>query len=217
MKVIGYIRVSTMQQGQSGLGMEAQLAAIEAYAAQHGAEVVEIYREVESGRASDRPQLAKALAHAKRAKAALVVAKLDRLARSVAFVSAIMESGVEFVAVDNPYATRLTLHILAAVAEHEAAMISARTRAALAAAKARGVRLGSPIGVDTSATARAAKADKARARAKNIAAIIADIERSGIGTLSGVAKALEARGVKTPRGGIAWQSTQVARIKALAA
>jgi DNA invertase Pin-like site-specific DNA recombinase len=217
MKIVGYVRVSTQRQGKSGLGLEAQLAAINSYAAQHGAELVAVYEEVESGRVSDRPQLAKALAHARKAKAALVVAKLDRLARSVSFVSQIMDSGAEFVAVDNPFATRLTLHILAAVAEHEAAMISARTKAALAAAKARGVRLGSPVGIDTSGTARAARSTKARNKAQNLVAIIRDIERSGIATLAGVAKALEARGVKTPSGNMNWQPTQVARIKALAA
>jgi DNA invertase Pin-like site-specific DNA recombinase len=217
MRIIGYVRVSTQRQGKSGLGLEAQLAAINGYAAQHGAEVVAIYEEVESGKVSDRPQLAKALAHARKAKAALVVAKLDRLARSVSFVSQIMDSGAEFVAVDNPYATRLTLHILAAVAEHEAAMISARTKAALAAAKARGVRLGSPVGVDTSGIARAARSAKARTKAQNIALIIQDIERSGINTLSGVAKALEARGVRTPSGSMNWQPVQVSRIKAMAA
>lgn len=217
MKAIAYIRVSTQAQGKSGLGLEAQVAAIDAYTAQNGAEIVATYREIESGKVNDRPQLAKALAHARKARAALVVAKLDRLARNVAFVSQIMDSGVEFIACDNPYATRLTLHILAAVAEHEAAMIAARTKAALAAAKARGVRLGSPIARDTQPIAIAAKSEKARAKARNIAPIIADIERSGVKTLQGIATALEARGIKTPRGGDTWQPIQVARIKKLAA
>jgi DNA invertase Pin-like site-specific DNA recombinase len=216
-KIIGYVRVSTQRQGKSGLGLEAQLATINAYAAQNGAEVVAIYEEIESGRVSDRPQLAKALAHARRAKAALVVAKLDRLARSVSFVSQIMDSGADFVATDNPFATRLTLHILAAVAEHEAAMISARTKAALQAARARGVRLGSPVGIETCGVARAVRSAKARNKAQNLVAIIRDIERSGINSLAGVAKALEARGIKTPSGNMNWQPTQVARIKSLAA
>src|SRR5690349_2260256 len=118
--VIAYYRVSTARQGQSGLGLEAQQAAIAAYARQCGAEIVKFYTEVESGKRSDRPELLKALAHAKSIGATLVVAKLDRLGRNVAFLSSLMESGVEFVACDNPSANRLTLHILAAVAENEA-------------------------------------------------------------------------------------------------
>jgi DNA invertase Pin-like site-specific DNA recombinase len=215
-KIIGYVRVSTQRQGKSGLGLEAQLSAINAYAAQNGAEVVAMYEEIESGRVSDRPQLAKALAHARKAKAAFTVAKLDRLSRTVSFIAQVLDSGAEFIAVDNPLATRLTLHILAAVAEHEAAMISARTKAALQAARARGVRLGSPVGADTSAAARAARSAKARNKAQNLVAIIRDIERSGINSLAGVAKALEARGVKTPSGNMNWQPTQVARIKSQA-
>lgn len=216
-KIVGYVRVSTQKQGASGLGLEAQLAAINAYAAQHGSEVVAVYEEVESGKNNDRPQLAKALAHAKKGKATFVVAKLDRLARNVAFVSQIMDSGADFVAVDNPYATRLTLHILAAVAEHEATMIAVRTKSALAAAKARGVKLGSPVAAKTVTVARAARTAKARAKAANLIAIVRDIERSGVTTLTGVAKALEARGIQTPNGNTNWQPGQVSRIKALAA
>jgi DNA invertase Pin-like site-specific DNA recombinase len=142
-KLIAYVRVSTAGQGASGLGLEGQKAAIEAYAKQTGGAVVAMYVEVESGKRTDRPELARALAHAKRAKATLVVAKLDRLARNVAFLSAMLEAGVEFIACDNPTANRLTVHILAAVAEAEAKAISERTVAALAAAKARGTPLGS--------------------------------------------------------------------------
>src|SRR6478672_8252942 len=141
--IIGYLRVSTKGQGESGLGIEAQRAAVEAHAKSQGATVAAWYTEVESGKRSDRPELGKALAHARRSKATLVVAKLDRLARNVAFLSALMESKVAFLACDNPYANDLTLHILAAVAEAEVKAISARTKAALAAAKARGTKLGS--------------------------------------------------------------------------
>lgn len=215
--IVGYVRVSTQRQGKSGLGLEAQLAAIEGFARQQGVEVVAVYQEVESGRVNERPQLAAAIAQARRIKGQLVVAKLDRLARNVSFVSAIMESGVDFVAVDNPFATRLTLHILAAVAEHEAAMISARTKAALTAAKARGVKLGSPKAIETITSARESKSAKARAKAQNIVAIVRDIERSGVASLSGIARALEARGVQTPRGSTCWQPGQVARLKAMAA
>ena len=142
-RVVAYYRVSTKRQGESGLGLEGQQAAVQEFARRAGSELVTSYVEVESGKRSDRVELAKAIAHAKRSKATLVVAKLDRLARNVAFTSALMESGIEFVACDQPHANRLTIHILAAVAEHEAEMISQRTKAALSAAKVRGVKLGS--------------------------------------------------------------------------
>lgn len=140
--LIPYYRVSTRKQERSGLGLEGQQAAVAHYAGSQGAHVLAEYTEVESGKRADRPQLAKAIAHAKRSRATLVVAKLDRLARNVAFTSALMESGVDFVACDNPHANRLTIHILAAVAEDEARRISERTKAALQAAKRRGVKLG---------------------------------------------------------------------------
>lgn len=140
--VIAYYRVSTRRQGKSGLGLDGQRAAVVEHARQHTTKVLAEYTEVESGRRNDRPELAKALAHAKRCRATLVVAKLDRLARNVAFTSALLESGVDFVCCDNPHANRLTIHILAAVAEDEARRISERTCAALAAAKCRGRQLG---------------------------------------------------------------------------
>ena len=143
MKIIPYYRVNTKKQGRSGLGLEAQKADVEAFVRQRDAIIVSEYREVETGKNSKRPKLDEAIGHAKLAKATLVVAKLDRLARNVAFTSALMESGVEFVACDNPHANRLTIHILAAVAEDEALRISRRTKDALAAAKARGIKLGS--------------------------------------------------------------------------
>lgn len=141
--LVAYIRVSTARQGESGLGLEAQMDAIGRYAATAGSSVVQTYREIESGRRSDRPELLRAIAHAKRLRGRLVIAKLDRLARNVHFVTEVMRSGVDFVACDNPHANKLTIHILAAVAEDEADRISQRTKAALAAAKARGVLLGS--------------------------------------------------------------------------
>ena len=127
-KIIAYYRVSTKKQGQSGLGLEGQQAAVEAFANQHNAIIVQTYTEVESGKRSDRPALPQAIGHAKLAKGQLVVAKLDRLARNVVFLSSLMESGVDFVACDNPHANRLTIHILAAVAEDEAHRISQRSK-----------------------------------------------------------------------------------------
>lgn len=135
-KLVAYYRVSTRKQGESGLGIEAQQACVADFARYGQHEIIAAYREIETGKRADRPELAKAIAHAKRAKATLVIAKLDRLARNVHFLSGLMEAGVEFVACDNPYANRLTLHILAAVAEDEARRVSERTKAALAAYKA---------------------------------------------------------------------------------
>src|SRR4051794_33128778 len=136
-KYIAYYRVSTDRQGCSGLGLDAQRAAVASYLAGREPLLAE-YTEIESGKKNDRPQLAVALGECHRRRARLVIAKLDRLARNVHFISGLMESGVDFVAVDMPEANRLTLHILAAVAEHEREMISRRTKEALAAAKARG-------------------------------------------------------------------------------
>ena len=144
MKIVSYVRVSTTKQGQSGLGLDAQQAAVSQHIALTRAELVGEYVEVESGRKTDkaRPQLAAALAQCKKDKAVLVVAKLDRLARNVHFISGLMESKVKFLALDMPEANELSLHIMAAFAEHEAKRISERTKAALAVAKSRGVVLG---------------------------------------------------------------------------
>lgn len=144
-KLVSYLRVSTVRQGASGLGLEGQQAAIAAHARATGCVIVGEYVEVETGKRDslgNRPELQKAIAHAKRSKATLVIAKLDRLARSVAVVSMLHSSGVDFVCCDNPTANRMTIQILAAVAENEARQISERTRAALGAYKARGGILG---------------------------------------------------------------------------
>lgn len=143
MKIIAYYRVSTARQGNSGLGLEAQRAHVQRLATERGAEIVGEFIEIESGRKSDRPELARAIEATRKQDATLVVAKLDRLARNVLFTAQLMEAGVEFVACDMPMANRLTIHIMAAFAEEEARQISQRTKAALAAAKARGVQLGS--------------------------------------------------------------------------
>ena len=144
-KAIAYYRVSTARQGASGLGLEAQRASVTAYAKANGLAIVSEFTEVETGtRKKKRKVIYKALEAAKACDGVLLIAKLDRLARNVVFISTLMESGAPFVAVDMPQVTNLTLHILAAVAEEEARMISARTKAALASAKARGTKLGAP-------------------------------------------------------------------------
>jgi DNA invertase Pin-like site-specific DNA recombinase len=158
--------------------------------------------------------LAKALDAARKGKATLLIAKLDRLARNVAFIANLMDAGVDFVAGDQPFASGLTLHILAAVAEDEARRISERTKAALQAAKARGVRLGSPIAAETAAAARAAWSALRRQQNSTTRTVIADIRRSGVVTLVGIAQVLESRGVKTPAGRSTWQPAQVARMVA---
>jgi DNA invertase Pin-like site-specific DNA recombinase len=218
---IAYTRVSTASQGASGLGLEGQDAAIEAYTRSHGGTILRAYREVESGKRADRPELARALAHAKRARATLVIAKLDRLARNVAFLSGLMEAGVDFVACDNPTANRLTIHILAAVAEAEAAAISARTRAALAAYKARGGLLGAARpecrrGVEAAAGARGSAASRAlqvadaRAAYADLAPLVRE-QHAGGKTLRQIAATLNAEGYTT-RQGAAFGPQQVSRI-----
>lgn len=207
MSFVSYFRVSTSKQGASGLGLEAQRAAVLAHT--RGVEIVAEFFEVESGKRADRPQLAAAIAYAKRHKAVLVIAKLDRLARDVHFISGLMRSTVEFVACDMPVANKLTIHIMAAMAEHEAEMISARTKQALAAAKARGTVLGG-VRHDLE-TARAAQTVNAQQRKANVLPIVESIQAAGVTTLVGIAGALNARGIKTARGG-EWSATQVSRI-----
>src|SRR6516164_8225373 len=143
-KFVAYFRVSTDRQGKSGLGLEAQRETVMNYLNGGRWTLVGEFTEVESGKRADRPELEKALAACKKQKAKLVIATLDRLSRNLAFIATLMESGVEFVAVDNPHANKLTVHILAAVAQHEREMIAQRTKAALAAAKKRGQVLGNP-------------------------------------------------------------------------
>jgi DNA invertase Pin-like site-specific DNA recombinase len=218
--VIAYLRVSTKGQGESGLGLEAQRSAVEAYAKQSGATLIMAYTEVESGKLADRPELAKALAHAKRSKATLVVAKLDRLARNVAFLSALMDSKVPFVACDNPHANRLTLHILAAVAEAEAVAISQRTKAALSAYKARGGKLGAALPQCRNLTDEARRKGAQRAGiavAQAAAEAYADLaptmrqwRAEGL-TLDAIAGKLNAEG-HTTRRGKPWNPVQVARV-----
>jgi DNA invertase Pin-like site-specific DNA recombinase len=210
-KFVAYFRVSTDRQGKSGLGLEAQREAVLAYLDGGSWQLVGEFTEVESGKRSDRPQLAAALVACKKHKAKLVIAKLDRLSRNLAFIATLMDSGVEFVAVDNPHANKLTVHILAAVAQHEREMIAQRTKDALAAAKARGVKLGNPRLAEARHKANTASVAAADAFAANVLTIIREIRASGVQSLRGIAKALTARGVKTARGG-QWSAAQVSDI-----
>jgi DNA invertase Pin-like site-specific DNA recombinase len=218
--IVGYLRVSTKGQGASGLGLEAQRAAVEAYAKQNGALVSHWFTEVESGKLADRPELLKALANARRNRAKLVVAKLDRLSRNVAFLSALMESGCEFAAADMPEANTFMLHIMAAVAQHEAKAISDRTKAALQAYKARGGLLGGQLpqcrnltpeavakGRQRSAELRAKQASEAYT---DVAPTVAELRTEGL-SLQAIADKLNGDGHST-RTGKPWNAVQVMRV-----
>jgi len=202
-----YHRVSTVKQGQSGLGLEAQKNAVQEFMKQGQWVVLNEFVEVESGKKNDRPQLIKALLVCKKKKATLLISKLDRLSRSVSFISNLMESGVAFVATDMPYANRLTIHILASVAEHEREMISQRTKAALDAAKKRGQKLGFSLHNKETIVLPAVKKavevniEKADKFAENILPIVHQIQKTGITTYQGIANILNTRGITSPRGG----------------
>ena len=210
-KFVAYYRVSTDRQGQSGLGLEAQRSAVLAYLNGGSWTMITEFTEVESGRYADRPQLVAALAACKKHKAKLVIAKLDRLSRNLAFIATLMDSGVEFVAVDNPHANKLTVHILAAVAQHEREMISQRTRDALQAAKARGKRLGNPNLARARQRALEANSTAADRFSANVRPIIEQVQKSGVSSLRAVARALTARGIKTARGG-EWTARMVINV-----
>ena len=163
---VPYYRVSTQKQGRSGLGLEAQQAAVEAFCAQHGLSIDQAFTEVESGKRSDRPQLAKAFAKARRVRGVVLIAKLDRLARDVHFISGLIKQGTPFICVDAANDDTFVLHIKASMAEEEAQKISIRTKAALAAAKARGVKLGNPGNLTNEARKRGARNAGATRRAQ---------------------------------------------------
>ena len=204
-KFVAYFRVSTERQGQSGLGLEAQQAAVKQYAA----DITHSFTEIESGKNDDRPQLLAAIALCKRTGAALLIAKIDRPSRQAAFLLTLRDSGVQIVAADMPHAGTLEFGIRAVVAQHEREEISRRTKAALQAAKARGVKLGCPTPERGSAAGIAAIQARASAYATRLAPVVADIKRAGCTTLREIAAALQARGIATPRGGTSWAPSQV--------
>ena len=215
-KFISYLRVSTAAQGRSGLGIEAQRTSVESYLNGGDWELVAEYVEVESGKKTDRVQLGKALRHAELTGATLIIAKLDRLSRDAAFLLRLQNEGVRFIAADMPLATNLTIGIMALVAQQESSAISIRTKEALAAAKARGVKLGNPNGARClrgigNAAAIKARQSKADCRASKVFAIIQEIQAEGITSKNAIAKALNTRAIQAPRGG-AWFAASVSRV-----
>lgn len=218
MKAVAYYRVSTASQARSGLGLEAQRRAVADMCAARGLEIIDQFTEVESGKRDDRPELTEALRRAKLTGATLVVAKLDRLSRSVAFLSTLQDSGAQFVAADMPEANELTVHLLAAVAQAERKAISTRTREALKAAKEQGVKLGNPNGA--AALRRAGKGNGAAVaacvataddRARELADEVAAVRASGAQSLREIAAGLNARHIESPRGG-SWHPSGVKRL-----
>jgi DNA invertase Pin-like site-specific DNA recombinase len=215
--VATYIRVSTAHQGRSGLGLEAQKAALARFAEAEDFQIVAEFVEVETGKGADaldrRPQLAAALAEARRQKCPVAVAKLDRLSRDVHFISGLMAHKVPFIVAElGTDADPFMLHLYAALAEKERALISQRTREALKAAKARGVVLGNPNLADVRERAVASTKAEADRFAKNVAPIIREIRDTGASSLRAIARALNARGVATARGG-EWTAVQVGSIE----
>ena len=216
-KFVSYLRVSTDRQGRSGLGLEAQRKAVADYLNGGNWELIAEFVEVETGKRDDRPKLREALHRAKVTGATLVIAKLDRLSRNLAFIAALQDSGAKFVAADMPEANETMIQFMAVIAQHERKMISTRTKAALAAARARGKRLGNPNLVALQAVGAGkpgwtAGADSNRACANKFAwdvlPVVEAIRADGITSLEGIANALNSRGILTARGG-RWYATTV--------
>jgi DNA invertase Pin-like site-specific DNA recombinase len=214
-KFVSYLRVSTARQGRSGLGIEAQRKAVEDYLNGGNWQLAKEFIEIESGKKADRPQLEKAFQFCRLIGAKLVIAKLDRLSRDAHFLLGLEKAGVDFVAADIPQATRLTIGIMAVMAEHERRMISERTKAALAAAKRRGVKLGGDRGARLTAKqralGRAARQAKAHARAVDLTPTIKELQAAGCESLRAIAAGLDERGIPAARGG-KWSAVQVARL-----
>lgn len=220
MRAVAYYRVSTAEQGRSGLGLEAQRRAVEDLCAARGLDLIDEFTEVETGKRNDRPQLEAALARARLSGATLVVAKLDRLSRNAAFTLQLRDSGLDFICADNPDVNRMTIGILAVVNEEERERISSRTKAALGAAKARGVRLGNPNGAAPlhraakgNAAALEARQRTVEARAADLSAEVARARAEGASSLREIAEALNRRQVQAPRGG-QWHPSGVKRLLA---
>ena len=219
-KFVSYLRVSTDKQGRSGLGLEAQRQAVSDYLDGGRWVLIAEYVEVETGKNDDRPKLRAALHRAKVTGATLIIAKLDRLSRNVAFIANLQEAKVKFVCADMPDANELTIHLFAAIAQHERKIISERTRNAMRAAKAKGRVFGNPNGaraLEGLGNASAVAAIKAGAdkHAQDIIPIIEDIQAAGINTLLGIAAELNTRGILTARGG-QWYAATVKNLLARA-
>jgi DNA invertase Pin-like site-specific DNA recombinase len=215
-KFVSYLRVSTKRQGDSGLGLEAQRKAVTDFLNGGRWELIDERIEVESGKSdTNRPELERALKLCRLHGATLVIAKLDRLSRDAHFLLGLQKAGVKFVAADMPEANEMVVGIMAVVAQAERKMISARTKAALAAAKARGVKLGGNRGTVITPGIRAkgvaVRQERSAARARDLAADIAEIRTSGASSLREIAAGLNARGVPTARGGT-WSAVQVKRV-----
>jgi DNA invertase Pin-like site-specific DNA recombinase len=218
-KYVSYYRVSTRKQGKSGLGLEAQQQAVQVFLTTgNWKTMVGEFVEVESGKRADRPKLAEALALCRIYSATLVIAKLDRLARNVAFIANLRESGVDFIAADMPNANTFTVNIMASVAQQEGEMIAERTRKAMATAKARGTLLGrrddaiaafSDIGVKASAKVRG---NRAAAKAKDLLPLIHAAKASGASSLRQIADLLNERDTPTAKSSGKWFAVQVARV-----
>jgi DNA invertase Pin-like site-specific DNA recombinase len=211
-RFVAYYRVSTAKQGRSGLGLDAQREAVRAYLNGGNWTLLAEHTEVESGKVDDRPELTKALQTCRLTGATLVIAKLDRLSRDAHFLLGLEKAGVEFVAVDMPNANRLTVRLMAVIAQEEREMIAARTKAALAAAKVRGVALGGWRGgpvVNHRAGTRALK-DRARAFADGVGPMVAEMRKRGL-SLRQIAAEMAARDIRTSRGG-AWSAHAVRQV-----
>lgn len=221
-QIVGYVRVSTRRQGQSGLGIEAQKDRINAFCEQFGFALASTYTEVETGSGSDaieaRPQLREALREAKRRGCPILVAKLDRLSRDVAFISGLMAKRVPFIVAElGPEVDPFMLHLYAALAEKERTLIAERTRAALRAKRARGERLGNPRNLsDAQALGRQSQSTEAKRKAGELAPVLDELRRAGVTSLLRIAEALNARGISTPRGG-KWHAKSVSRLSRLLA